>query len=266
MALVELTMDNAVARVVLNRPDKLNALNFAMFQQLDKVRRQLLANRSLRAVIISGEGNDFCSGLDVKSVMSNRMDAIRLLWKWRPGAMNLAQRVAVGWRQLPVPVIAAIQGRCWGGGMQIALGCDFRIADPDATLAIMEAKWGLIPDMGGTLALNALLPVDLSMKLAMTAEPVAANDAVAMGLITEMNNEPLSRAMELAEQLMQRSPDTQAAIKRLYYGAASSASDSRILRRETGYQIKILLGKNQSIAAQRELGKIKRGYFPRLPW
>ncbi len=265
MALVQLEFDNQIACVILNRPEKLNALNFAMFQDLEKVRRQLLSHRSLRAIVISGEGKDFCSGLDVKSVMGNKLDAIRLLWKWRPGAMNLAQRVAAGWRELPVPVIAAIHGRCWGGGMQIALGTDFRIAHPKSSLAIMEAKWGLIPDMGGTLGLSEILPVDHAMKFAMSAERISASDALAAGLVTEVSDDPIKRAMALASELMQRSPDTNAAIKKLYHCAWCQHS-AKILKRETGYQIKILMGKNQSIAVKRELGDTDRQFQRRMPW
>ena len=140
----------------LNRPEKHNAINMEMFIAIDSTIKQLARDKTVRAVIVSGNGDNFCSGIDIKSVLTNPKHAIRLLWKWLPGNANLAQRVSVGWRMLDVPVIMAISGHCWGGGMQIALGGDFRIATPNASLAVMEAHWGLIPDMGGTLALQEL--------------------------------------------------------------------------------------------------------------
>ena len=172
--LVSLQLEDGIALVTLNRPDKHNALNMAMFDAIDKVIKKIGKNRNIRVVIVSGAGESFCSGLDVKSVLSNPASAFRLLWKWLPGNANLAQRVSIGWRRLKVPVIMALHGKCWGGGMQIALGGDFRIASENCSLSVMEARWGLIPDMGGTPALLECVAGDQAMKLAMTAEVVDA--------------------------------------------------------------------------------------------
>ena len=157
---IRLKIEDGVASVRLARPDKRNALDLDMFEAIARTQRQLARERRLSVVILSGEGPDFCSGLDVKAVMGDSSAAVRLLFKWLPGQANLAQRVSVGWRRLPVPVIAAIHGRCWGGGLQIALGADFRVVHPEASLSVMEGRWGLIPDMGGTLALRDILPRD----------------------------------------------------------------------------------------------------------
>lgn len=236
---ITLTLENRVAHVRLNRPDKHNALDFKMFTAIDDTRKSLRRERGLRAVVLSGSGVDFCTGLDVKSAMHDRMGMIRLLWKWLPWRANLAQRVSVGWRELPVPVIAAVHGRCWGGGLQIALGADFRIATPDASLSIMESKWGLIPDMGGTLALRELLGRDHAMQLAMTAEEISGERALQLGLVTAISDDPQTTARMLAEQLADRPEAAVAGVKRLYrkswLGSAGAA-----LARESAYQVSIL--------------------------
>jgi enoyl-CoA hydratase/carnithine racemase len=250
---IALTIENQVARVVLNRPDKHNALDLKMFESICAVQQQLAMQPELRAVIISGAGVDFCSGLDVKAVMRERSGMRRLLWKWLPGSANLAQRVSTGWRALPLPVIAAIHGRCWGGGLQIALGADFRIVHPDASLSVMEGKWGLIPDMGGTLALRELSRRDQSMWLAMSAEEFGANRALELGLATALSDQPEQTALDMARLLAERSPDAVAAVKRLYRKSWVPGA-GWALARETGYQLRILLGRNQRIAVQRQLG------------
>ncbi|NQD35966.1 crotonase/enoyl-CoA hydratase family protein [Permianibacter sp. IMCC34836] len=262
-------IQQGIAHVTLNRPDKRNALDLAMFQAIDRVIGQLKRDRSVRAIILAGAGEDFCSGLDIKSVFGNPLTGLQLLWKWLPGNANLAQRVSVGWRRLPVPVIAAIHGRCWGGGLQIALGADYRIATPEASLSIMEAKWGIIPDMGGTLALRELLPVDVAMRLASTAELLSGNEAQALGLLTAVVNDPYAAAQALAQTFVARSPDSVAAAKRLYH-YAWSANARAVLARETALQWRLLLGANQKIAVQRAKAQAdnqpEKPYRPRGRW
>jgi enoyl-CoA hydratase/carnithine racemase len=179
---------------------------------------------------------------------------IRLLWKWFPWNANLAQQVSTGWRRMKVPVIAAIQGRCWGGGLQIALGADFRIVHPDASISIMEGKWGLIPDMGGTLALRELLPRDQAMRVAMTAEILDAKTAFQLGLVTQIESDIETSADTLARQLCNRSPDAIAAVKRLYR-KSWNGSEGGALARETVYQWRVISGKNQRIAVRRQHGE-----------
>ncbi len=251
---VETTVESGIACVRLNRADKRNALDLDMFKSLAQAQQQVRRQRGIRAIILQGDGEDFCTGLDVSSMMSNRKAMLHLLWKWLPWQANLAQQVSVGWRRLPVPVIAAIQGRCWGGGMQIALGADFRIAHPDASFSVMEGKWGLIPDMGGTLALRELMQRDHAMHIAMTAETLNASTALALGLVTEVSTDPCASAHQLARLLSQRSPDAVAAVKRLYR-KSWTGSEGAALARETLYQWRILAGSNQAIAIRRQLGK-----------
>ncbi|MFB0980667.1 MAG: crotonase/enoyl-CoA hydratase family protein [Alteromonadaceae bacterium] len=243
---VLLTIENNIAYVALNRADKHNAINMNMFHQLDKVIKQLQKDKTLRAVIVHGEGVDFCSGLDVKSVMKAPINILKLLFKWLPGQSNLAQRVSTGWRKVPAPVIMALHGRVWGGGLQIALGGDFRFVEPTATLSILEARWGLIPDMGGTLALKEHLPADQAKLLAMTGKEISVKQALEYNLITEITSDPIAAAQALAESLCQQSPDAVAGVKKLY-NKVWWRGDRHTLARETLYQIKVMLSKNQKI-------------------
>ncbi|MBA6355499.1 MULTISPECIES: crotonase/enoyl-CoA hydratase family protein [unclassified Colwellia] len=243
---VLLTIENNIAYVALNRADKHNAINMMMFYQLDNIIKQLQKDKSLRAVIVHGKGVDFCSGLDVKSVMKAPVNIFKLLFKWLPGQSNLAQRVSTGWRKIPAPVIMALHGRVWGGGLQIALGGDFRFVEPSATLSILEARWGLIPDMGGTLALKEHLPADQAKLLAMTGQEISAQQALEFKLITDICADPLVSAKSLADKLCQQSPDAVAGVKKLY-NHVWWRSDRFTLARETYYQLKVMLGKNQKI-------------------
>jgi enoyl-CoA hydratase/carnithine racemase len=259
--LVNLSIEEGIAFVTLNRPDKHNALNIGMFRVIDNIINDIKSNRHIRVVIVSGAGENFCSGLDVKSVLANKSNGLKLLWKWLPGNANLAQRVSIGWRRLNVPVIMALHGKCWGGGMQIALGGDFRIASPDSSLSIMESRWGLIPDMGGTPALLECVSGDQAMKLAMTSETVDASQALSIGLITQVSDIPLQAAKVLAKQLLERSPDTNRVIKHLYH-KIWSVNERKILAKETLNQLKIIAGKNQKIAVKRELGQSNIKFKP----
>jgi enoyl-CoA hydratase/carnithine racemase len=236
---ITVTTENGVARVRLNRPDKRNALDLEMFRAIAEAQKSLRSARALRAVVLAGAGVDFCSGLDVKSAMHDRHGMIRLLWKWLPWRANLAQRAGLGWRDLAVPVVVALQGRCWGGGLQIALGADFRIAAPNASLSVMESKWGLIPDMGGTLALRELLGRDQAMKLAMTAEEISGERALQLGLVTALSDDPLAAAEAFAAQLAERPPAAVRGVKRLYR-KSWTGSAGLALARESAYQVGIL--------------------------
>ncbi|MGL4475003.1 MAG: crotonase/enoyl-CoA hydratase family protein [Shewanella sp.] len=265
MSLVSLTIENQVALVCLNRPEKLNALTFEMFLDLDKIIKQLGKRRDLAAVILYGANHNFSAGLDIASVMKRPSQALRLLLKWRPGAANLAQRVSIGWQRLPIPVIAVLEGNCLGGGMQIALGADFRIAAPECRLSIMEAKWGLLPDMAGLHMLRTLIPKDKALELTMTAKVLDATSAHNLGLVTQVSADPMAAALALIAELSTRSPDALAAIKLSIHRNWLAATAS-LLARETCYQIKLLLGKNQRIATQRQTKTPQQDYQARQKW
>lgn len=246
--------DHGVATVTLNRPDKRNALDFEMFKALVKAQKMIKKDKTVRVVVLTATGEDFCSGLDTKSVMQRPINALRLLFKWLPGNANLAQQVTLGWRRLSVPVIAAIHGRCWGGGMQIALGADFRLASRDASLSIMESKWGLIPDMGGNKVLSQLMPLDQAMKLAMLGETLSASDAYNVGLITKICDDLENDIEQFSLQFLGRSPDVLSSIKHLYI-KTWHRSERTMLARETGLQIRVLSSPNQKIASRLARGE-----------
>ena len=167
---VETTInEKGVAHVVLNRPDKLNGMDLPMFEAVAETASKLRQDRNIRAVILSGKGRAFCTGLDVKSVAKNPSSTMKRLLE-RPSGYgakgneigNLAQDVSYLWRELPVPVIAVLHGMCYGAGFQIALGADMRYATPDCKVSIMEGKWGLIPDMGASIFLRELTRIDIA--------------------------------------------------------------------------------------------------------
>ncbi|MCF1429296.1 MAG: crotonase/enoyl-CoA hydratase family protein [Shewanella sp.] len=253
---------DGVARVTLDRPDKLNALNYQMFCEIRKVQKMIRRDAQINAVILSGAGGHFSSGLDVRSVIKRPLQVVKLLFKWLPGNANLAQQVSVGWQRLPVPVIAVIQGHCYGGGMQIALGADMRYASPDADFSIMEAKWGLVPDMAGLVALRSLLPRDKALELTLTADIISAHSAQSLGLITRVSQNPMADAIQMATKLMRTSPDAAAAIKASIH-RSWSAGVRTLQARESWYQIRLLLGKNSRIAALRQTREPDKPWQPR---
>ncbi len=264
---INFNIKKQIAYVELSRAKKHNAVDMTMFLEIIHVIKTISKNKMIRAVIVSGNGEDYCSGIDIKSVFTSPKSALRLLFKWLPWQSNKAQLVSTGWRKLSVPVIFAMHGRCWGAGMQIAFGGDFRIATPDASISIMEARWGLIPDMGGTLALREVLPLDVAKELAMTAKVITGKEALSIGLLTKVSENPLETAIELAEEISVYSPDSVAACKKLYNKSWWSSA-GMALARESIYQIKVFLSKNYKIKSYNELHEKSehKEFKPRKNW
>ncbi|QDE32638.1 crotonase/enoyl-CoA hydratase family protein [Shewanella polaris] len=263
--LIKFTVDNGIAHVCLNRPSKINALNVEMFTEIDRVIKQIHVNKHINAVILSGADGNFCSGLDVKSVANSPINALKLLFKWLPGNANLAQRVSLGWQRLPIPVIAVLEGCCYGGGTQIALGADIRIATPSCKLSIMEAKWGLVPDMAGLVALRQIMSKDKALMLTYTADILTAEHALELGLVTEISETAYERATVLAQKIIRTSPDANAAIKRSI-NQNWTASVRSLLARESLSQVRLLLGKNRVIATIRQTKNPDKAYRSRQSW
>ncbi|MEZ5778994.1 MAG: crotonase/enoyl-CoA hydratase family protein [Paracoccaceae bacterium] len=215
---VDLDSDG-VAEVCLNRPERKNAWTIEMFDALADAADRLAAETGLRAVILRGAGGCFSSGLDLSVLQgfAADLDALKREIVSPPeGALaNRFQQPCHAWQQLGVPVIAAIDGVAFGAGMQLALAADFRLAAPDAKLSIMEAKWGLIPDMGISQSLPRLMRADRAKELMMTARVLTAEEAVELGLVTRIADDPVAAAREMAADLAQRSPDALRAAKRL---------------------------------------------------
>ncbi|GLX80449.1 enoyl-CoA hydratase [Thalassotalea insulae] len=264
--LLNFQVKEQIAYVELARPEKHNAINMQLFNELVATGKVIKKDRAIRAVVIYAQGENFCSGIDIKSVFNYPANALKLLFKIRPWRANKAQRVSTIWREIPVPVIFAIHGKCWGAGLQIALGGDFRIAAPDASLSIMEARWGLIPDMGGNIALKELMPIDQAKKLTMTAQQVNGEQALALGLITQLAEDPLQQAKALAIELISQSPDAIAGCKKLF-NQTWQQSHAMTLAKESWYQIKILLGKNYRIKGYNQSHpKTAKPFLPRKRW
>lgn len=240
--------DSGVATVTMVRADKHNALDQAMFEGLRDAAAQLADDTGVRAVVLRGEGKSFCSGLDVASFMSGQGGTGVLLERDSGRPANLAQSVSFDWSLVPAPVIASIHGNCFGGGLQIALGADIRIAAPDAKLSVMEVKWGLVPDMGITQSLPRLVPVDVAKELTFTGRIVSGTDAFALGLVTRTSDDPLASALELAEEIAQKSPNAVRAAKRLYDQTWVSDDAAYALKLESELQT-ALIGKPNQIAA-----------------
>lgn len=207
--LVEMDADG-VAEVTLNRPEKKNAWTMKVFDGLASAARDLKGRAGLRAVILRGAGGCFSAGLDLSVMQGFAADLAAVkaqMMEVDDRGANRFQAPVTGWAALPVPVIAAIEGVAFGAGMQLALGADFRICAPDAKLSVMEAKWGLIPDMGITQSLPKLLRADLAKDLMMTGRVMDAAEAQSLGLVTRIAENPLTAAREMAAALLTRSPD-----------------------------------------------------------
>jgi enoyl-CoA hydratase/carnithine racemase len=243
---VTVQIDRGVADVRLNRPDKLNALDSEMFVSLVDVCARLGAERSVRAVVLSGEGRAFSAGLDFSGFMAmagggitagrDDQDAgdegVGAIARTDGRITHLAQQAAHGWSEVPVPVIAAISGHCLGGGLQIALGADLRIVHPAARLAVLEIRWGLSPDMTGTATLPRLVGPDVAKELTWTGREVSGDEAVRLGLATRVSDDPLADARALAGEIAARSPHAIRGIKRLIdqsgrVGVAEQYGDER---------------------------------------
>jgi enoyl-CoA hydratase/carnithine racemase len=249
---VTISMTHGVADVRLNRPDKLNALDAAMFDGLAGAAEELARARGLRAVVLSGEGRAFCAGLDLGSFAAmadtgGGPSPTARLTRTDGRITHWAQQAAWGWHQLPVPVVASLHGAVLGGGLQIALAADIRIARPDASLSVAEIRWGLVPDMTGTVTLSRLCGVDVAKELAMTGRTVDGAEALRLGLVTRLDDDPRAAALALAAEIAGRSPDAVRGIKRLFdratgLDAEAVAAQLALEREEIG---RVIGGHNQ---------------------
>ena len=254
-ACVELVIEGHVAEVLLNRPDKFNALDLETFRALDKTARTIAGETGVRAVVLHGAGGNFCAGIDLAVLQSGGREAIEALLAPVPGSSaNLAQRAAYAWRELPVPVIAALQGVAFGGGFQIAMGADLRYAAPGTQLSIMESKWGLIPDMAISTTLRAIVAPDLVKELAFTAGVFDAQEALRLGVVTRVEEDPLAAARLMAATIADRSPDAIRGIKRLV-NEGFGISEAKSLALEASIQVGLLGAPNQVEAVRANLEK-----------
>ncbi|HCY03994.1 MAG TPA: crotonase/enoyl-CoA hydratase family protein [Gammaproteobacteria bacterium] len=225
--LVTVEIKDGVADVRLNRPEKYNALSAPMFKAIIDTGERLRDEKSLRAVVLSGNGRGFCAGLDMQSFAKmgdsdsaassdSSADAPKSLLDTDGRVENFAQRPALVWKYLQVPVIAALHGVAYGGGAQVALGADIRIAAPDLKMSVMEIKWGLVPDMSITQTLRDILPMDVAKQLTFTGQVLNGHEAQQLGLVTQVADDPYAAAMNMARDIATKSPEAIRAAKQLF--------------------------------------------------
>lgn len=244
---IRITVDaHGVADVALARAGKMNALDPAMFEAIAGAIGALEKDPQVRCVVLHGEGKAFCAGLDkgtFEAIAGGKGLAGDLSLRTH-GQANLFQHVCWGWRTLPVPVIAAVHGVAFGGGLQVALGADVRIVHPQARLSVLEIKWGLVPDMAGCVFMAELLRTDVARELTFTGRMVAGDEAVRIGLCTRLADDPLAAAREMAREIAGRSPGAIRAAKRLLNGAGPVRS-AEVLLRESQEQAALIGGPDQ---------------------
>jgi enoyl-CoA hydratase/carnithine racemase len=244
---VHIDVADHVAVVTLTHADKHNALDVGMFEAIIAAAERLTGEPGLRAVVLHGDGPSFCSGLDVVSIMAAGGGIEGLTQRVHGDVPNWFQRAAFDWATLPVPVIAALHGNCLGGGLQIALGADIRIAAPDTRLSVMEIMWGLIPDMSISRTLPRLVGIDVAKELTFTGRVFDGAEADRLGVVTRLAEQPLAAARELAAEIASRSPDAVRAAKRLY-DESWTGTASETLTLEAGLQLGLIGSPNQLAA------------------
>ncbi|PKP65207.1 MAG: enoyl-CoA hydratase [Alphaproteobacteria bacterium HGW-Alphaproteobacteria-7] len=248
--------EDGVALVRLNRPDKMNALDPEMFARIIEAGSALQRMKGLRVVVLCGEGRAFCAGLDLASFTRTPSEDEPSLTERTYGNANKFQQVSMQWRKLPVPVIAAVHGVCFGGGLAIASGADIRIIHPETRMSIMEMKWGLVPDMGGYALWRGLVRDDVLRELIYTNREFLGAEAQALGLATHVDESPLNRALAIAREIANRNPHAIRAAKRLHAGMIDRDTNA-ILLEESIEQHGIMRSRNQVEAVMAAMQKRK---------
>ena len=251
---VRVELSEGIAEVRLVRADKHNGLDRRMFEALLATGERLAGEPSLRAVVLVGDGPSFCAGLDFAAFMREGMDTAAMLRREEGSPVNFAQAAAWVWHELPVPVIAALHGHVYGGGLQIALAADLRYVTADARLSVREIQWGLVPDMTGTQTLRHLVRLDVAKELTFTGRIVSGEEAVALGLATRVEADPLAAARSTAREIAARSPDAIRADKRLFNTACTGSTEDG-LRLEEEIQRQVIGRPNQLEAVMAGLQK-----------
>ncbi|MBU6394838.1 MAG: crotonase/enoyl-CoA hydratase family protein [Sphingomonadales bacterium] len=252
---VSVTIEDHVAHVLLDRADKMNALDDAMFEGIVAAGSHLHTAKGVRSVVLSGAGRSFCAGLDLSSMgNTDRWGSGGSLTDRTHGNANRAQQAAMVWRKLPMPVIAAVHGVCFGGGLQVMSGADIRIVAPDARLAVMEVKWGLVPDMGGYALWRGNVRDDVLRELTYTHREFNGTEAAALGFATHADADPLGRAMALAKEIASKSPHAVRGAKLLTNRTVYMDEDA-ILMAESVAQHELMYSRNQIEAVKAGMEK-----------
>jgi len=262
----ELHVENHIAYVSMTRPEKMNALDHKTFEAIPQVDAALRADKSIRCVILSGQGGNFCAGLDKSNfeglfaAQQDSEDAVVTGLEARTnGIANTPQYAAWMWRELPMPVISAIEGVALGGGLQIALGADFRVATKESQFSILELKWGIIPDMSSTQIMRHMIRDDIIRELTYTARMFSADEAKEWGFITHISEDPLAHAKSLAEQIVEKNPHAIRAAKRVIDQSYYQTAEEGLLT-ESMEQDKVM-GKSNQIEAVMAVFQKRKAIF-----
>ncbi|TAJ69692.1 MAG: crotonase/enoyl-CoA hydratase family protein [Phenylobacterium sp.] len=260
---VSVDIQDGVADVRLIRTDKMNALDNAMFEALIQTGERLKGEPGLRAVVMSGEGRAFCAGLDMgnfQQMASGEREGGKgtagplLTPKRTPGGSNRAQHAVMVWREIPVPVIAAVHGVAFGGGFQLALAPDMRFVASDTRMSVMEIKWGLVPDMAGMVLMRGLVRDDVARDLTFSGRIFTGEEALAMGLATRVSEHPLAEALAFARDVAGRNPHAIRAAKRLL-NLAAEGDQHEVLLEESREQAALIGSANQIEAVMANMEK-----------
>ena len=261
---ITVTLTDGVADVRLVRVDKMNALDDKMFSALVATGERLKAEKGVRAVVLSGEGRAFCAGLDTsnfgamasgaRSSGQSSTGGSLVTDDRTPGGSNRAQHAVMVWREIPVPVIAAVHGVAFGGGFQLALGADLRFVTPDARMSVMEIKWGLVPDMAGIVLMRGLLRDDIARELTFSGRQFTGEEAVGLGLATRVCADPYPEALAYAKEVAGRNPHAIRAAKRLL-DLAAEGDQKAILKAESLEQTALIGSPNQVEAVMANMQK-----------
>ena len=272
---ISIEINDGVADVRMIRSDKMNALDDAMFSALIEAGQTLAADTSVRCIVLSGEGRAFCAGLDMGSFgkmaesgsdkgseKKETSDVTRGLEPRTHGISNRAQYAVWTWRESPVPVIAAVHGVAFGGGFQIMLGSDIRIAHPETRMSVMEIKWGLVPDMAGTAIMRNLAREDVVRELTYTGRQFNAVEGQELGFVTRTSETPLEDALALAQEIAGNNPDAIVAAKKIF-NSAPDMTDAEMLLQESVLQDGIIRTPNQVEAVMSTMEKRAANYTER---
>lgn len=259
---VNVNIEEHIAHVELNRPDKMNALDIPMFNAIVEAGKQVSENEEVRVVVLSGKGRAFCAGLDLSNFTPDpEAEMNQSLLPRTHGIANKWQKVAWVWRECPVPVVAAVHGIAYGGGLQIMSGADIKYIHPDTQLSIMESKWGIIPDMSGTQLWRHNVREDVLKELTFTHRKFTGTEAVEYGFGTHVSENPLEDAMNLARKISEVSPSAIVQSKALI-NKASYLNEKEGLLLESDLQQKIIRQENQMEAVFSQMQKRSANFKP----
>ena len=252
-------LEDGIAHVHLAREEKRNAVDQAMIDHLLDAGDILKSTDGLRCVVLSGDGKAFCAGIDLSIFSGATTEPETSIDVRTHGNANMYQEIAIQFRKLPVPVIAALHGVCFGAGLQIAAGADIRVAAPDTRLSIMELKWGILPDMAGHVLWQNVIREDQWRLLTYTAAEVTGIESQKIGLVTQLHDDPLNAAMEIASNIANRNPDAIRAAKRVF-GATAPANEDALLLLEAKEQMSLIGQPNQMEAVMSQMQNRKPNY------